>query len=87
MPYKWVEPDVFVTSTDGSACVYRAYKQDQWSMPMTYWFTTSYCEEYGYEFDIRALPEYETGSSEHSWKPLLRKCLDEGRLVSPPDEE
>jgi hypothetical protein len=73
--------------------VYRAYKDDDWELPLTYWFTTDVDEDPVFEFDVRDVPQrlLERGllapdytlDDDADFKTVLTAAIDHNLLKHP----
>jgi hypothetical protein len=89
MPMDWVEPDEVLRANGVS--VYRAYKDDLYSRPLRYSFTTDVTERAS-TFDVRDLEAWKTfplleGEGEEAYiLRVLKVALEAGELPFAEDE-
>ena len=90
MPWtaEFVEPEVFLTLEDDRD-IYHSYKDGNADDVLSHWYTTSggVCED-EFEFDVRALPGYDTekddDKNEHR-KEVIRAAVVSGDITFPED--
>jgi hypothetical protein len=88
MPMIYVEPEEVVRINN--VTVYRAYKDDDASRPLTYWFSTYEPDNTDAHFDIRLIPGYTDGiaESEGQRDAFLANAVSKGWIVSfDPDDK
>lgn len=89
MPYRWVEPELFL-EYDGMK-IYHTYGDDGFAdSPKAYWYTTDVTEERGWEFDVRELKTGLTIDKDNfreSIRAILRKAIEMNLLKIPEGDE